>query len=313
MEACVPLVFFQGLNLAQGNQVGFDLALDEGGEVSGYRMVQLDYAGAASSPENPSTWMKVQWAGKIEQSVPMVQAQDLYAGLVSDGTKGATYAGLRAMGGTVLDGQGKALPGVKVATWPKSLEVLTDLQGHFEMKKCKVYDQTVFYACKDGYTSTLAPLPPKGRPLTLALFPEPPELTSSRRQVSPFFFGLTLPAISPGLFASTIKAIQDDVTGLNPGMIRLEAPPSVLTPEENNALLDQFIVFAKQLGAESMVTVPMDPQDPEKAAQWVRYCNVEKKYRIRYWAVGNEPDSGNSLEPGKYNVYDYINGLPGAL
>ncbi len=90
-------------------------------------------------------------------------------------------------------------------------------------------------------------------------------------------------------------------------MIRLQAPASVLSSDENRAVLDQFIAFARQMGAEPMVTVPLDSQHPQTGAEWVRYCNVEKNYKIRYWAIGEEPDLGNSLEPGQYNVYNYIN------
>ncbi len=107
IEACIPLFFFQGLDLAQGKITGFDLILDEGGEVSGYRIVQLDYMGNSASPENPSTWSRLQWTGKAEQSIPLRQSEDIYAGLVSDGTKDATYSGLRAVEGTVLDPSGK--------------------------------------------------------------------------------------------------------------------------------------------------------------------------------------------------------------
>jgi hypothetical protein len=307
MEICIPLAFFKGLNLAQGKSAGFDLVLDEGGEVSGYRIVQLDYAGDSSDPENPSTWSKLQWIGKIEQSVPLEQSQDLYSGLVSDGTKGDTYAGYRVVQGNVLDTLGKPLAGAKVTTWPKTQEAFTDALGHFETKNIKVYGQTVFYACKDGYTSSLAEIPSKGKPATLFLSPLPAEFKSLKDQVGPFFIGLTLPTGSPDRFNSTLSAIQDWVKPMNPGLIRLQAPLSAFTPEECAAVLDEFIAYTRQLGAEPMVTVPLDPQNLQIGADWVRYCNVEKQYKIRYWAIGDEPDSGNNLEPGKYNAYDYIN------
>ena len=307
MEICVPLAFFEGLNLAQGKTAGFDFVLDEGGEVSGYRIVQLDYGGYSSNPENPSTWSKLQWIGKIEQSVPLEQSRDLYSGLVSDGTKGDTYVGYRVVEGSVLDPQGKPLEGAKVTTWPKTQEVFTNAQGHFETKKIKVYGQTVFYACKDGYNSSLTEIPSKGKSATLFLSPLPVELKSSKIQVGPFFIGLTLPIGSPDRFNSLLSAIQDWIKPMNLGLIRLQAPLFALTPEESTAVLDEFIAYARQLGAEPMVTVPLDPQNLQIGADWVRYCNVEKKYKIRYWAIGDEPDSGNNLEPGKYNAYDYIN------
>ncbi len=71
------------------------------------------------------------------------------------------------------------------------------------MKKIKVYDQTVFYACKDGYASTLAVIPPKGKPATLSLSPLPLELHSSVGEMGPCFRGLTLPMVSPGSFSAS--------------------------------------------------------------------------------------------------------------
>ncbi len=29
---------------------------------------------------------------------------------------------------------------------------------------------------------------------------------------------------------------------------------------------------------------------PEKAAELVRYTNIEKKYGVVYWSIGNEPN-----------------------
>ncbi len=307
MEICVPLVFFEGLDLAQGNTAGFDLVLDEGGEVSGNRIVQLDYTGDASNRENPSSWSKLQWIGKIEQSVPLEQPQDLYAGLVSDGTKGATYSGYRVVEGNVLDGQGNPLAGAKVTTWPKTQESFSDIHGHFETKKIKIYDQTVFYASKNGYVSSFAECPPKKNPVTLSLSPLPAELTPLKDHVSPFFLGLTLPFGSPQAFDSALSASQEWMKPMNLGLIRLQAPVSLLTPQECGMVLDQFIAYARQLGAEPMVTVPLDSQNLTMGADWIHYCNVDRKYKVRYWAIGNEPDLGNNLEPGKYNVYDYIN------
>jgi alpha-L-arabinofuranosidase len=33
------------------------------------------------------------------------------------------------------------------------------------------------------------------------------------------------------------------------------------------------------------------PGTPEEAAAWVHYVNNVKKYNVRYWQVGSEPDS----------------------
>ena len=56
------------------------------------------------------------------------------------------------------------------------------------------------------------------------------------------------------------------------------------------AILDRFVAFARDIGAEPQIHVRLLNGTPEAAAELVRYANVEKGYAIRYWAVGNEPN-----------------------
>ena len=60
---------------------------------------------------------------------------------------------------------------------------------------------------------------------------------------------------------------------------------------------DQYVVTCRAVGAEPYVVVGYTTEKAagrtkaqwlESAAAWVRYANVTKKYRIRYWEVGNE-------------------------
>ena len=59
---------------------------------------------------------------------------------------------------------------------------------------------------------------------------------------------------------------------------------------------DEFIALCRRIGAEPLLCVNTELAffDSEEraldlAARWVRYCNVEKGYNVRYWEVGNEP------------------------
>lgn len=63
--------------------------------------------------------------------------------------------------------------------------------------------------------------------------------------------------------------------------------------------IDQFIAFARRVGAEPKINVRMPGGSPEKAAELVRYCNETHDYNVRYWSIGNEP---NLYTP--YNMYD---------
>src|SRR5581483_5489506 len=208
LEACVPLTFLEGLKLSKGNKAAFNIALDEGGEVSGYRIVRMDLDGPGFREENPSTWIPLQWIGNIVETIPFQQSHDLYADLVSDGTQGATYAGNRTIAGRALDPQGKALTGVKITTWPKTADVTTDPQGNFVMPKGKIYSQTMIYGRKDGFIPSVASLGVKGKAVTLHLDPLPSELRAPQGRVSPFFFGLVLPGTSPARFAAFVLAVR---------------------------------------------------------------------------------------------------------
>jgi len=59
---------------------------------------------------------------------------------------------------------------------------------------------------------------------------------------------------------------------------------------------DEFVKWKNSFGAEAIIVVNIEQGfiegDIEKAAnfaaEWVRYANIEKKYNIKYWEIGNE-------------------------
>ena len=60
----------------------------------------------------------------------------------------------------------------------------------------------------------------------------------------------------------------------------------VLTPKQ----LDRFIAFCRQVGAEPMLTLNQRTDDVANLADMVKYLNIEKKYGVRYFEIGNEPE-----------------------
>ncbi|MCS6871151.1 MAG: hypothetical protein RML95_14115 [Anaerolineae bacterium] len=54
--------------------------------------------------------------------------------------------------------------------------------------------------------------------------------------------------------------------------------------------IDPFIKFARRLNAEPLIHVRLSGSTPERAAATVRYVNVEQKYGVRFWSIGNEPN-----------------------
>ena len=53
--------------------------------------------------------------------------------------------------------------------------------------------------------------------------------------------------------------------------------------------IDQFAMLAEQLQSQISLNVRLFNGTPEKAAELVRYANIEKGYGIKYWGIGNEP------------------------
>jgi hypothetical protein len=53
--------------------------------------------------------------------------------------------------------------------------------------------------------------------------------------------------------------------------------------------IDMLMDFCKQLGAMPTISVRLLGGLPETAAALVRYTNLEKKYGVTYWSIGNEP------------------------
>ena len=59
---------------------------------------------------------------------------------------------------------------------------------------------------------------------------------------------------------------------------------------------DKFISLCRRIGAEPIICVNTEIAVFESeqtaidlASDWVRYCNIEKGYNVKYWEIGNEP------------------------
>lgn len=66
-------------------------------------------------------------------------------------------------------------------------------------------------------------------------------------------------------------------------------------------LVDLFIASARQRHAEPTISVRLKGGTPDDAAALVQYTNIQQKYGVHYWSIGNEPD----LYPN-YTVDQYV-------
>jgi len=64
--------------------------------------------------------------------------------------------------------------------------------------------------------------------------------------------------------------------------------------------IDQLMTFAKQAGAIPTISVRLLDGKPETAAELVRYTNIQKKYAVTYWSIGNEPNLFTQLGQANY-------------
>jgi hypothetical protein len=196
------------------------------------------------------------------------------------------------------------LDGAKIFTWPWTDEVTSDANGNFEFEKIKVYDNTVVYARKDGYATSLASFTSKSSGITVSLSPLPDSVSTGG-----LVNGLAIDLSGPSSLDKMIAGTESRVSALKPGFIRLSGMETTgPSRDAEYEALDRFISYVKKIGAEPILGVSLG-KSPEEAGALVRYCNLEKGYHVRYWAIGNEPDLLADKDPSKsdYNVYDYVN------
>jgi hypothetical protein len=133
--------------------------------------------------------------------------------------------------------------------------------------------------------------------------PAPPTPIPDALFVDP---GTSLGSISPYIFGSNYHAIVLEMMPLveQAGFTALRFPGGARTDmiDIQTFQIDSFIAFCRQVGALPTISVRLLGGKPETAADLVRYTNIEKKYGVTYWSIGNEPSIFTQLG---YADYDY--------
>jgi hypothetical protein len=135
-------------------------------------------------------------------------------------------------------------------------------------------------------TNTIIPSPMPG-----GLYVDPSQAMGA---VSPLVYGTNY---GPWLFVPL--EMQPKVKDAGLKIIRFPGGNWGDQNDIDNYNLDQFVAYAKQWGAEPMINVRLEDSTPEVAAELVKYVNVTQGYKVRYWAIGNEP---NYFYDGKYTT-----------
>lgn len=130
-------------------------------------------------------------------------------------------------------------------------------------------------------------------PVTDALFVDP---------------GTSLGPISPYLFGTNYGPMHAVPLEMMPlvqeaGFTVLRFPGGAWTDavDMRPFQIDMLMTFAAQVNAIPTISVRLLGGSPETAAELVRYTNVEKKYGVEYWSIGNEPSIFTQLGQADYD------------
>lgn len=121
--------------------------------------------------------------------------------------------------------------------------------------------------------------------------------------------GTDLGPISPYVFGTNygpMHAVAPDMMPLveDAGFNALRFPGGAWTDtvDMKPFQIDMLMPFAEKIGAMPTISVRLLGGSPETAADLVRYTNLEKKYGVTYWSIGNEP---SYFTAGGYADDDY--------
>lgn len=86
-----------------------------------------------------------------------------------------------------------------------------------------------------------------------------------------------------------VKAVNHSVLRY-PGGLRADEDhwKEVLAKKDFQIDIDEFLEFCSKTNTTPMITVNFGTGTPQEAADWVKYCNIDKKANVKYWEVGNE-------------------------
>ena len=89
--------------------------------------------------------------------------------------------------------------------------------------------------------------------------------------------------------AKLVKAVNHHVVRYPGGLSSDEHHwKEVLSKKDPLVDTDEFLEFCKKSNTTAMFTVNFGSGTAQEAADWVRYVNITKKAKVKYWEIGNE-------------------------
>ena len=111
-------------------------------------------------------------------------------------------------------------------------------------------------------------------------------------EVSPLVFGANF-----GPLQTLTVDLQEEAKGSGITYLRFPGGRVGDTGDMQGSQIDIFMAICRMLDCTPAISARLEGGTPEKAAEMVRYVNIEKDYNVRYWSVGNEPDLFDDYTP----------------
>jgi hypothetical protein len=140
-------------------------------------------------------------------------------------------------------------------------------------------------------TPTSTPVPPKG-----VFYVDP---TKDLGEISKFVLGANLYGA---------LGVNNTDPAKNSGVTFLRWPGGNVgdTRDIQTYEVDAYMAEAALMGADPSICVRLPNSTPEQAAATVHYVNIEKKYGVKYWSIGNEPSLYESNANFKDQSWDAL-------
>ncbi|MFA5148337.1 MAG: Ig-like domain-containing protein, partial [Candidatus Omnitrophota bacterium] len=210
-----------------------------------------------------------------------------------------TEYGIGNIYGRVTGEDGKPVEGASIRTYPDDKRTRSDKDGRYYFEGVNL-DRICLYCIKDGYYTGfgILPLVPKEDFYVDFRLSEVPKMNG---KVQPYIFGVNF---NDWETEGYLLPVKDKVKAAGFTIMRWGGIGKDLI-EVDEAKIDEFISYAKAVRTEPVVQVRLIKGSIEEAVKAVRYCNTAKRYKVKYWIIGNEPDWYNQKEWGPYGAEDY--------
>jgi len=134
---------------------------------------------------------------------------------------------------------------------------------------------------------------PAPTPIPNALFVDP---GTDLGPISPYLYGTNY-----GPMHAVVLDVMPQVESASFTALRFPAGAWTDQVDIQTFQIDMLMSFAKQVGAMPTISVRLLGGTPEVAAELVRYTNIEQKYGVTYWSIGNEPNIYTQMGYAKYD------------